>query len=180
MWYTRQTAEKQASFKRLVKNGQIEILMGGWSATDEAGVSYNDIINNMHIGHAWLKKEFGTIPKIGWMIDSFGHSTANAALFSDFGFDAIFLGRADEPQKIEMRSKNELQFVWRPFPSEFGKSKDIFSVFFADAYFPPEQLGGEGFVYYLPWSVDQPFQSDPTIDNYNTPEKIEWMVWWVT
>ena len=80
----------------MLKNGQIEILMGGWSATDEAGTGYTDIINNMQQGHAWLKKEFDYIPKVGWMIDSFGHSSANAALFADFGFDALFMGRADE------------------------------------------------------------------------------------
>jgi hypothetical protein len=50
----------------MIHSGQIEILQGGWSATDEAGPSFNSIINNMELGHQWLKKEFGIIPKIGW------------------------------------------------------------------------------------------------------------------
>ena len=48
--------------------------MGGWSATDEACANYEDMILNMYTGHAFLKKEFGVKPKIGWMIDAFGHS----------------------------------------------------------------------------------------------------------
>jgi hypothetical protein len=32
----------------LIKNGQLEITMGGWSANDEANPSYEDIIMNMH------------------------------------------------------------------------------------------------------------------------------------
>ncbi|MFM7852518.1 MAG: hypothetical protein ACKO96_11540, partial [Flammeovirgaceae bacterium] len=29
-------------------------------------------------------------PRVGWMIDAFGHSAGNAALFADFGFDSLF------------------------------------------------------------------------------------------
>lgn len=47
------------------------------------------------MGHHFLMKEFGAKPRIGWMIDPFGHSAANAALFADFGFDAIFISRLD-------------------------------------------------------------------------------------
>ena len=46
---------------------------------------------------------------------------------------------------------------------------------FSISYWPPQ--GDEyGFNYYYPWSVDQPFQSDPTIDYYNAPEKVDWIV----
>ena len=53
----------------------------------------------MYLGHAFLLKEFGVKPKIGWHIDPFGHSSANAALFSDFGFEAIFISRLDEKER---------------------------------------------------------------------------------
>lgn len=43
------------------------------------------------MGHNFLKKEFGVTPKIGWMVDSHAHTAANAALLSDFGFDAMFM-----------------------------------------------------------------------------------------
>ena len=49
-------------------------MQGGWSATDEACPNYEDMILNMHVGHQFLKKEFGIRPRVGWMIDAFGHS----------------------------------------------------------------------------------------------------------
>ena len=53
------------------------------------------MILNMHIGHQFLWNEFGIRPKVGWMIDAFGHSATNAALFSDFGFDSLFFARSN-------------------------------------------------------------------------------------
>jgi hypothetical protein len=38
----------------LIKNGQLEILNGGWVAGDEADPNYEDLINNMMIGHEFL------------------------------------------------------------------------------------------------------------------------------
>ena len=49
---------------------------------DEACPHYEDMINNMMVGHEFAKTELGTIPKIGWQLDPFGHSTGNAFLSS--------------------------------------------------------------------------------------------------
>jgi alpha-mannosidase len=62
-----------------------------------------------------LKKEFDYIPRIAWLLDSFGHSAGNARLYADIGFDAMFFARMDRPE-IKNRFKNsELDFIWRPF-----------------------------------------------------------------
>ena len=66
MWYKKQPKEKKDLVKKLIKNGQLEITMGGWSATDEACVNFEDVILNMQKGHAFLKSEFGVRPRIGW------------------------------------------------------------------------------------------------------------------
>jgi hypothetical protein len=47
----------------------------------------------MQIGHSFIYNEFGIRPRYGWMIDEFGHSAANAAMFSDFGLDAFLVSR---------------------------------------------------------------------------------------
>ena len=49
---------------------------------DEAAAYYEDIIDQMTIGHQFLKQHFDYIPTIGWHIDPFGHSQAQASLFS--------------------------------------------------------------------------------------------------
>jgi len=77
----------------------LEFANGGWSATDEACPSYEDMINNMVIGHQFLKREFGVVPRTGWHIDAFGHSAGNARLFADFGFEIQFFARADRLDK---------------------------------------------------------------------------------
>ena len=72
----------------LVNEKRLEFVNGGWSMHDEACPSYDDMLINMQHGHAFLLAEFGVRPTIGWQIDTFGHSTANARLFAEMGFDA--------------------------------------------------------------------------------------------
>jgi len=104
MWYTRLSPERKEEVKKLIRNGQLEITQGGWVANDEACTNYEDIIMQMYIGHQFLKKEFGVVPRVGWMLDAFGHSTANAALFADFGFDAVYFARVDDLERESWKS----------------------------------------------------------------------------
>ena len=120
MWYNRQTPELKKQVKQLVKEGRLEFANGGWSATDEACPNYEDIINNMVMGHQFLKKEFGVKPRVGWHLDAFGHSSTNARLFADFGFEAQFFARLDRTEK-DTRFKNAtMEFLWRPQSTHFG------------------------------------------------------------
>ena len=72
---------------------------GGWVANDEACPTFEDIILNMMLGHAFLMREFGVKPKMAWHCDPFGHSASTAELFNKMGFDAIFFGRIDDEEK---------------------------------------------------------------------------------
>ena len=51
MWWDEQTEETKNLTKSLVANGQLELINGGWSMNDEACPNYEDIIDNMMIGH---------------------------------------------------------------------------------------------------------------------------------
>jgi hypothetical protein len=51
MWYERQTPELRKQVRKLVKEKRLEFANGGWSATDEACPNYEDLINNMVVGH---------------------------------------------------------------------------------------------------------------------------------
>jgi hypothetical protein len=109
-------------------------VQGGWSATDEACTNYEDMILNMQTGHQFVEREFGVRPRVGWMPDAFGHSTANAAMFADFGFDSLFMARISDEFKEERRYSGELGFIWKPMSKHFGDAKEIYTHIFADHY----------------------------------------------
>jgi len=50
----------------LVKDGQLDLVSGGWSAPDEAITTYDDILDNFMIGQRFLKKEFDITPRVSW------------------------------------------------------------------------------------------------------------------
>ncbi len=98
----------------------MEFINGGWSMHDEAVTHYEDMINNMMLGHEYLLKEFGIKPNIGWQIDPFGHSSANPRLFADMGIEAWFFSRLDAENLNQRSIDQSLNFIWRPFSKHFG------------------------------------------------------------
>ena len=44
----------QADVRGIVKNGQLDLVSGGWSAPDEAITTYDDILDNFMIGQRFL------------------------------------------------------------------------------------------------------------------------------
>jgi hypothetical protein len=54
MWWDDQNEETREVTKKLVKNGQLEIINAGWSMHDEACPIYEDMLNNMMLGHEWV------------------------------------------------------------------------------------------------------------------------------
>ena len=99
MWWSHQNDEIKAKTKMLVKEGRLELINGGWSMHDEACPTYEDMINNMKIGHDFILENFNVKPRIGWQIDPFGHSNTNARIFAEMGFDAWFFARLDYADK---------------------------------------------------------------------------------
>jgi lysosomal alpha-mannosidase len=175
MWYIRQTKERQESLKKLVKEGRFEIIMGGWVHTDESNEHFEDIIENFVQGHQWLSKEFGIIPRIGWNIDAFGHTQANAALFHDLGFEALFFARAglDDIQARFKAENHQSHFLWRPLSKHFGNQKEILGALIAlsETYGYPK-----GFKCDEHFDDDGPIQNDKTLQDFNGELRIVQMV----
>ena len=104
---------------------------------DEACPIYEDMIDNMKIGHDFILKEFGVKPRIGWSIDPFGHSNTNARLLADMGFDAWFFARIDYQDKNKRLSEKSTEFVWYPSSETLGKDVNIFTHVLFNHYSSP-------------------------------------------
>mmetsp|Transcript_3463 Transcript_3463/g.5887 ORF Transcript_3463/g.5887 Transcript_3463/m.5887 type:complete len:270 (+) Transcript_3463:445-1254(+) len=138
---------------------------------DEACPHYEDMINNMALGHEFLLSEFGVVPRIGWHLDPFGHSSANPRLFADMGFDSWLFARIDYQDKEKRESEESMNFLWRPFSKHFGDSKQIFTATMRDHY-----CWLDGFFYDERWDGSDPFVADESSDVYNAEEKMQQML----
>jgi hypothetical protein len=113
MWWERQTDAVKDSVRFLVANQQLNFANGGWCMHDKATTHYMGMIDQTTLGHSFLKREFGVIPKVGWQLDPFGHSASQASMFTSMvGFDALYFGRIDY-QDLRMRQlERECEGLW--------------------------------------------------------------------
>ena len=136
---------------------------------DEAAPHYEDMINNMMKGHEWLLKELGAVPRIGWHVDPFGHSTANPRLFADMGFDAWMFARISWDDKDQRLKDQSMNFLWRPMKEHFGNQKEIFTAVMQDHY-----CWSQGMWYDEREDLtnDDPVVDDPRLDDFNADDKV--------
>ena len=59
MWWDLQSEERQGQTRELVNNGQLELVNGGFSSTDEACPNYELFIENYFQGRKWIEEHFG-------------------------------------------------------------------------------------------------------------------------
>lgn len=69
---TRDAAALQV--RRLVRDGRLVFVNGGWVQHDEAASHYVGMLDQTTRGHAFLQREFNVTPSVAWQIDPFGHS----------------------------------------------------------------------------------------------------------
>ncbi|CAI2379380.1 unnamed protein product [Moneuplotes crassus] len=173
-WWEQQDDAKKETVRNLVNEGRLEIVNAGWSMNDEACPYYTQIIDNMMIGHRFLKEELGVATNVGWHLDPFGHSSANAALFEDMGFDAFFYSRLDYQDKAKRLEEKSMEYIWRPFDKD--SSAEIFTHAMFDHYYPPP-----GFC----WATsschyyDDPIVNNEKLKTHNYKERIAEMYEWL-
>lgn len=52
-------------------------------------------------------------PKVGWQIDTSGHSREMADILALSGYDGLFLGRIDYQDKERRMKDKEMEMIWR-------------------------------------------------------------------
>ncbi|KAL3680715.1 hypothetical protein R1sor_023671 [Riccia sorocarpa] len=124
-WWRDASATEKDDFKRLVHNGQLEIVGGGWVMNDEANSHYYAIIEQMIAGNLWLLDTVGVAPKNAWAIDPFGHSSTMAYLLRRMGFKNMLIQRTHYEVKKALARKQNLEFMWRQ-SWDSTNSTDIF------------------------------------------------------
>ncbi|KAJ4826443.1 hypothetical protein Tsubulata_013635 [Turnera subulata] len=125
-WWRDASEDKQVSFINLVKNGQLEIVGGGWVMNDEANSHYYAIIEQITEGNLWLNDTVGVVPRNSWAIDPFGYSPTMAYLLRRMGFENMLIQRTHYELKKELASGKNLEYVWRQ-SWDIEETTDIFA-----------------------------------------------------
>jgi alpha-mannosidase len=128
-WFNEKSAPMQKLVRRLVKTRQLELVNGGWTSMDESCPTYEDMLVNLEKGHKFIQNEFGVLPRIGWQLDSYGHSSTNARFLAELGYDAWFFTRGNIEEKTSRSKHHKMEFLWRPSFKTMGERAEIFSHF---------------------------------------------------
>ncbi|KAJ8675164.1 hypothetical protein QAD02_010950 [Eretmocerus hayati] len=169
-WWNDQNQETKRNVRMLIEEGRLEIIGGGWSMNDEAVTHYQSIIDQLTWGFRRLNDTFGSCarPKIGWQIDTFGHSQEQASIFAQMGFDGLFFARIDYKDRAERERDKRSEFIWRGSPN-LGESSDLFTSILYKHYNPPKY-----FCFDLNRDCsDQEIDDNPRSTRYNAASKAE-------
>lgn len=114
MWWNRQNDIIKYKVRQLINEGRLEITNGAWSMNDEAAVHYQSTIDQFTLGLRFNEDVLGKCarPKVGWQIDSFGHSREHASLLSQMGLDAVFFARLDYREKQKRKHEKTMDLLW--------------------------------------------------------------------
>uniref|UniRef100_A0A803W2A9 mannosyl-oligosaccharide 1,3-1,6-alpha-mannosidase n=1 Tax=Ficedula albicollis TaxID=59894 RepID=A0A803W2A9_FICAL len=112
-WWDNISAQKRAAVRRLVGNGQLEMVTGGWVMPDEANSHYFAMIDQLIEGHQWLEKNIGVTPRSGWAVDPFGYSSTMPYLLKRSNLTAMLIQRVHYTIKKHFAATQNLEFMWR-------------------------------------------------------------------
>ena len=124
IWYERLNDLDKEKVQNLISEKRLEFVFCGYVVNDEATPIYYDIIDNIRIGNQFLYEEFNIKPKSAFFLDSFGHSSGNAHIVSQMGFDSLVMGRMHLDYLELMKKEKRLEFNWDMFGND-SSNKNI-------------------------------------------------------
>eukprot|EP00048_Salpingoeca_helianthica_P016244 m.231252 g.231252 ORF g.231252 m.231252 type:complete len:935 (-) comp18297_c0_seq1:121-2925(-) len=119
MWWPVQTPQTQETFRRLVRNGQLEFVGAGWSQSDEVTTTWRDVVDQVTTGHEYLRRTLGEdvcarCVRYGWQIDMFaGYSGVTPTLWALMGYDGMVI-RFEGPDDMRRQwTQNKwFEYIW--------------------------------------------------------------------
>ncbi|XP_049818764.1 lysosomal alpha-mannosidase-like [Aethina tumida] len=139
-WWLLQEDEVKDKVKSLINSGRLEIVNGGWCSNDEGITHYQSIIDQLTLGHRFLEEEIGECARsrVGWQIDTYGHSSTQAQIYSQMGMDSMLFSRYDFRDDENRRKSKTTDFIWTSSPKNIGNDSNIFTSAIYRAYnYPP-------------------------------------------
>lgn len=112
-WWDEATVSQRKALKRLLQNGQLELLGGGWVMPDEASTHYTAILDQMMEGHLWIAETLGLTINTSWAIDPFGHSPTIAYFNRKAGIKNMLIQRTHFAVKRHFAKRKYLEFHWQ-------------------------------------------------------------------
>lgn len=104
--FLKRNCELIKTFRKMVKNGKIEIVCGMYTMPDVNIPSGEFLIRQFYFGKRFFKNEFGVDVKCGWIIDSFGHPNQLPQILKKAGIKYYVFGRG-APKDL-----NKTEFLW--------------------------------------------------------------------
>lgn len=113
MWWEEASDQDRVQLKKLLVNGQLEILSGGWVSVDEATTHYTAVLDQLIEGHLWIKDNLGITVNTSWSIDPFGYSLTLPYLWKKSGMSNMAILRIHGAVKSYMGNRQLLTYDWR-------------------------------------------------------------------
>lgn len=113
LWWDEQSKTIRDEVRRLIHDGQLEIVTGGWVMPDESVSHWIAQLTQLTEGHQWLKYNLDYTPNSGWAIDPFGLSPTMPYLLKGSGLENLLIQRVHYSVKKKLARDKNLEFRWR-------------------------------------------------------------------